>query len=80
MSQYRITTATLPAELREQFEIVGTIPGGPRIALPHYGVSVVDFSRLTIQDAARLIAAGFPHLRRRVAPLMKVAKPKKKVG
>lgn len=82
MSQYRITTHTLPPDVRERFEIVGSIAGGPRLALPHYGIALVDFSRLTVQDAEQLMAAKFPYLRRRIAPVQsaKPGKPKKKVG
>lgn len=71
----RITSSTLPDDVRALFEIVGDIPGGPRLALPHYGIAVVDFSRLSIADAELLLAAHFPHIRRR-APAVE----KKKVG
>jgi len=62
----QITTATLPPALREQYEIVGAIPGGPRVALPQYGMDTVDFSTLQAQEAERLIVLGFPYLRRRL--------------
>lgn len=72
------TTATLPPALREQYEIVGTIPGGPRVALPQYGMATVDFSALSSAEAERLLALGYPYLRRREKASAPVSAPKKK--
>lgn len=75
----QITTATLPPALREQYEIVGAIPGGPRVALPQYGMGTVDFSTLKAQEAERLIVLGFPYLRHRLlAPAPTKASKKRK--
>ncbi len=65
--RHTTTTATLPAALREKYEITEPLEGGPVFALPHYGQGRVDFSTLDEALAEALIGAGFPYLRRRPA-------------
>ena len=67
-----MTTKMLPADVQEKFEVVGSLQGGPVFALPHYGFSQIDFSQITLDQAALLVRRKFPNLRAKTpAPLVK---------
>lgn len=60
------TNQTLPADVQKEYELVRDLPGGPRYDYPHLsGIGTVDFSTLTLERAANLVAHKFPHLRRK---------------
>lgn len=60
------TNQTLPADVQKEYELVRDLPGGPRFDYPQLpGVGTVDFSTLTLERAANLVAHKFPFLRRK---------------
>lgn len=69
------TSAHLPAEIRALYRL-DPIEGGPRFALPHYGLTEVDFSRLSVAEAETLLRNCFPYLHRRPAAIAPDAEQK----
>ena len=59
------TTSTLPKDVEDRYEIVGELEGGPVFDLPHFGFIGLDFSKITLAQAAILVRKRFPHLRER---------------
>lgn len=57
------TTADLPEDVQAAFELAKPLPGGT--AFQCGGAwGWVDFSTISLDRAERLVASGFPHLRR----------------
>jgi hypothetical protein len=67
-----VKTSDLPQEVQEQFEIVGTLEGGPRFDLPAQKMIGVDFTQLTLQQARLLVRRNFAHLKEKAATSKKV--------
>lgn len=63
-----VKTTDLPQDVRERFEIVGNLEGGPRFDLPAQKMTGVDFTKLTIQQAQLLVRRKFPHLKEKESP------------
>lgn len=63
MANQKVTTSTLPADVQEQYEVVGNLEGGPKFDLPAQSMYGVDFSKLTLTDAAVLVRRKFKYLR-----------------
>lgn len=74
----RTTTATLPQEVAEKYEIVGNLEGGPRFDLPNYEFTGLDFSKITLAQAALLVRRKWPHIREKKASQPPVVKPENK--
>lgn len=68
MARHYTTTATLPKDMQELYEITEPLEGGPVFDLPNYRQSGVDFSNLDHSMAETLIARKWPYLRRKVVP------------
>ncbi len=56
-------TSTLPREVQERYEIVGELEGGPRYDLPNFGFIGLDFSKLTLEQAALLVRRRWKYIR-----------------
>jgi hypothetical protein len=59
-------TKTLPPEVQERYEIVGELEGGPRFDIPRVGMYNVDFSKITLDQAAFLVQRKWKHIRAKV--------------
>ena len=57
----------LPADLKGKFELTQPLFGGPVFDFPAQNMKGVDMSKLTEQQATRLIARGYKGLRAVVA-------------
>lgn len=53
----------LPADTAKEFQLSAKLKGGPIFYFGIYGN--IDFSKLTPKRAGELVAAGFPHLRKK---------------
>jgi len=71
------TTKILPPEVQEKYEIVGNLEGGPRFDLPNFGFIGLDFSKITLDQAALLVRRKWPHIKAKPAPAVATAKPEK---
>jgi hypothetical protein len=65
------TTDMLPDPVRAQYEMTKPLEGGPRFNLPHYGGDV-DFSAITVQQAAALVRLKCPYIRLKTLAAKKV--------
>ena len=63
MAEHKTTTSQLPAEVQEKYEIVGHLEGGPKFDLPAQNMYGVDFTKLSLTDAAVLVRRKFKYLR-----------------
>lgn len=77
MARHLTTTATLPKEMQELYELTEPLEGGPIFDLPNYRQTGVDFSQLTVDMAENLIARDWPYLRRKAKPNEFVEAPAK---
>jgi len=62
------TTADLPADIQELYELTMPLEGGPVFDLPAHRQTGIDLSKLTVHTAEVLIARKWPYLRRKVVP------------
>lgn len=63
----KTTTRQLPAEVQGKYEIVGHLEGGPKFDLPAQNMYGVDFTKVTLADAAVLVRRKFKYLREKQA-------------
>ena len=62
----KTTTATLPQAVQAEYELPADLIGGPVFALTNVpGVRSVDLSKITLAEAANLVAHRCPLIRRR---------------
>ncbi len=64
-------TKTLPQEVQERYEIVGDLEGGPVYDIPQYGMTNLDLSKLSLDDAAYLVRRKWKHIREKITPAAK---------
>ncbi len=69
------TTADMPADVQEHFELTEDLEGGPVFDLPKYRQTGIDFSQITLHTAETLVKRNWPGIRRREVPAAKQAAP-----
>jgi len=62
------TTADLPPDIQERYELTEPLEGGPVFDFPHYKQYNVDFSKLTEHMADTLVKRRLPWIRRKPEP------------
>ena len=70
-------TKTLPPEVQERYEIVGELEGGPRFDIPRVGMYNLDFSKITLEQAAFLVRRKWKHIQEKKAIPPPAPKPEK---
>lgn len=69
------TTADLPPDIQELYELTEPLEGGPVFDMPAHRQSGIDLSQLTVHTAEVLIARKWPYLRRKTIPNTFVEEP-----
>ncbi len=54
----------MPVAVREQYELTKPLSGGPTYDFPAYGGMRIDFSKITLQEAAALHRRGWHGIRK----------------
>lgn len=62
------TTADLPPEIRERYELTQPLEGGPVFDFPNFKQYNVDFTKLTEHMADTLVKRRVPWIRRKEVP------------